>query len=193
MLVNNIVFILMIGVCPFCALPKKMSQSLGMGFTVVGVMAVAGAVGYALNRYILMRNNLFYLQTMVFILVIVIIVQLIELLVEKFWPSAYESISSFLPSITTNCAVLAVCIMACNTLSNHNQASSFAKSTVVNIGCGFGYLLAVILMAGIKRKLEMTEIPRPFKGLPIALLSAGLVSMAFIGFSGFTFTTLFGG
>lgn len=193
MLVNNIVFVLMIGVCPFCALPKKMSQSLGMGFTVVGVMALTGTISYAINRYVLMQNNLFYLQTMVFIMVIVITVQLIELSVEKFWPSAYESISSFLPSITTNCAVLAVCIMANNALSNQHHASSFAKSTVINVGCGFGYLLAVILMAGIKRKLEMTEIPKAFRGLPIALLSAGLVSLAFMGFSGLTFIPLFGG
>jgi Na+-translocating ferredoxin:NAD+ oxidoreductase subunit A len=193
MLINNIVFTLMIGVCPLCGASQRLSQSAWMGITITIVMGISSTVSWMFSQYVLAPHSLLYLQTMVFIIIIVSLVQLFELALEKLWPFFYESIGDYLPVITTNCAVLAVCLLSAGTNPVTGHPFTFVEAFVNGVATGLGFMLAVILMSGIRRRLELSEVPAPLKGLPIMFLSAGLMSLAFLGFSGLSVTALFSG
>jgi electron transport complex protein RnfA len=177
-LVENFVLTKFLGICPFLGVSKKLSSALGMSGAVVFVMAIASAVTWLVNKFLLEAYGLAYLQTMAFILVIAALVQFVEIVLKKFMPSLYKALGIYLPLITTNCAVLGV------TLLNMQREYSFLESTLYGTGAGLGFTLALIMFSGIREKLELCDIPEAFKGLPIALVAAALVSMAFFGFQG---------
>jgi electron transport complex protein RnfA len=193
MLINNIVFSLMIGVCPLCGASRRLSQTTWMGVAVTIVMAMSATVCWAFNTYVLVPNSLLYLQTIVFIVVIVLCVQILEMALEKAWPFFYEAIGIYLPVITTNCAVLAVCLLSAGTNPLTGNPFTLVEAFVNGAASGIGFLLAILLMSGIQLRLELSDVPAPLRGLPITLLSAGLISLAFLGFSGLSFETLFSG
>ncbi len=177
-LVNNYVLSRFLGICPFLGVSKKLNSAVGMGFAVIFVMVMATLVTYPIQT-LLDKNGLGYMQTIVFILVIASLVQLVEMILKKFIPSLHKSLGVYLPLITTNCAVLGVTI---NNINEHNY--SFLESIVNSIGCGLGFLLAMVLFSGIRAKIRDSEIPESFKGLPATLIAASFVSLAFFGFAG---------
>ena len=177
-LVENFVLTKFLGICPFLGVSKKLSSALGMSGAVVFVMAIASAVTWLVNKYLLEAFGLTYLQTMAFILVIAALVQFVEIVLKKFMPPLYKALGIYLPLITTNCAVLGV------TLLNMQRQYSFLKATLYGTGAGLGFTVALIIFSGIREKLELCDIPEAFKGLPIALVAAALVSVAFFGFQG---------
>jgi Na+-translocating ferredoxin:NAD+ oxidoreductase subunit A len=192
-LINNIVFTLMIGVCPLCGGSRKVSGAAWMGAAMMIVMGIASPAVWAFNRYVLVPHALVYLSTLSSILIIVSLVQFLEIALEKLVPRVYEAIGAFLPIVATNCAVLAVCLLG--TANNPVTGTPFgAVDALVNgIASGAGFLLAIVMMAGVQSRLELTDVPGPLKGLPITLLSAGIASLAFLGFAGLSFKTVFGG
>jgi electron transport complex protein RnfA len=192
-LVNNLVFTLMIGVCPMCGGSRKLSGAACMGAAVMIVMGIASPVAWAFDRYVLVPHALAYLQTLSFILVIVSLVQFLEIALEKLLPRVYEAIGAYFPIITTNCAVLAVCILSAGDKPVTGRPFGVVESVVNGVASGAGFLLALVLMAGIQRRLELSDVPRPLKGLPITMLSAGIASLAFLGFAGLSFNALFRG
>ncbi len=177
-LVNNYVLQQFLGICPFLGVSKKFSQASGMGIAVTFVMLCATAVTYPIYTYALAPLKLEYLQTIVFILVIAALVQFVEIVLKKFIPALYKSLGVYLPLITTNCAVLGV------TINNITAGYDFVKSMISSLGVGLGFLLAMVLFAGVRSRIENCPSPKPFKGIPITLVAASIVALAFFGFEG---------
>lgn len=177
-LVNNFVMSRFYGTCPFLGVSKQVSTALGMGVAVTFVMGVASLVTYLVQYYILVPLELTYLQTIAFILVIAVLVQLVEMVINKTSPSLYKALGVYLPLITTNCAVLGVTIL------NFDNNYTYGEAILNAFGAGVGFLLAMILFAGVREKLEGCDIPESLKGLPITLIAASLVSISFLGFQG---------
>jgi electron transport complex protein RnfA len=176
-LVNNIVLTKMLGLCPFMGVSKKVETSVGMGAAVTFVLTLATAVTYLVNKYLL-GPELSYLQTVAFIVVIAGIVQFTEMFVKKSSPVLYQALGIYLPLITTNCAVLGLALL--NISAKHN----FVESVVYGLGGALGFTLALVLFAAMRERLESADIPVHFRGAPIAMITAGLLSLAFLGFSG---------
>ena len=177
-LANNFIFSQFLGICPFLGVSKKVDTAVGMGLAVTFVMGLASAITWAVNKFILIPFDLGYMQTVAFILVIASLVQFIEMFLQKAMPSLYTALGVYLPLITTNCAVLGVAILNIN--SNYN----FIESVVYGITGGLGFLLAIVLFASIRERLVFADYPKAFEGFPIALVTAGLMALAFMGFSG---------
>ena len=177
-LVNNIVFSQFLGICPFIGVSRKIDSAVGMGMAVTFVMAVATAVTWLLQHYVLLPLGLVYIQTIAFILVIAVLVQMLEIVMKKSSPGLYAALGVFLPLITTNCAVLGVAIIVAN------KDFDFIYSIVYAIATALGFTLALLLFAGIRSQLELADVPRPMRGVPVALLTAGILAMAFMGFAG---------
>ena len=176
--INNFVLARFLGVCPFMGVSKKIETATGMGMAVIFVMTVASAVTWNIQRFILVPFDLGYLQTIMFILVIASLVQLVEIFIRKVSPGLYQALGIFLPLITTNCAVLGMAILSIQKDYNFISAITFA------LGSGIGFTIALVLMAGIRERLEMADVPKPFAGTAAAYVTAGLLSLAFMGFSG---------
>jgi len=177
-LVNNIVLIQTIGICPFIGVSRKLETAVGMGLAVIFTITMVSIVAWFIDHGILMRYGLEYLRTIAFILVIAGFVQFVEMVILKTSPTLYSALGIYLPLITTNCAVLGVALL--NVTKNHN----LVESTVYGFGISLGFTLALLVMAGIRERLEFSAVPEPLQGFPIALINAGLLSMAFLGFSG---------
>ena len=176
-LVNNVVLSQFLGICSFLGVSKQIKTSASLGAAVTFVIGIASAVAYVLYHLVLVPFNLTYLQTIVFILVIAALVQLVEMFLKKTSPALYQARGIFLPLITTNCAVLGVA------LTNVQNGYNFIESVVSGVGTGLGYTLAIILLASIRTRIEESEVPTPFRGAPIVLLTAALMAIAFMGFS----------
>ena len=177
-LVNNFVLSQFLGICPFMGVSKKVETALGMGMAVIFVMGVASAVNWPINKFILEANGLEFMQTVTFILVIASLVQFVEMFLQKSMPALYESLGVYLPLITTNCAVLGV------VLQNTQKGYSFGESLNYGITGGVGFLLDIVLFASVRERLEFSKCPKSFEGFPIALVTASLIALAFLGFSG---------
>ena len=177
-LINNYVLQQFLGICPFLGVSKKVNQAVGMGVAVTFVMLVATAATYPIYYFILKPNNLAFLQTIVFILVIATLVQFVEIILKRFIPSLFNALGVYLPLITTNCAVLGV------TLNNITDGYNFLESMICSLGVGLGFLLAMVLFAGVRSRIEKCPAPKAFKGLPTTLIAASIVAMSFYGFSG---------
>lgn len=176
-LINNFILVQFLGICPFMGVSKKMDTSIGMGFAVIFVMGLASALCYPVNL-LLDQLRLGYMKTVAFILVIAALVQFVEMFLKKSIPTLYESLGVYLPLITTNCAVLGVVLL--NVRNNYN----FIESVVYGITGGAGFLLAIVLFSSIRERLEFADPPKAFEGFPIALVTAGLMALCFMGFSG---------
>jgi Na+-translocating ferredoxin:NAD+ oxidoreductase subunit A len=176
--VNNFILTKFLGLCPFFGVSTKTKNALGMGFAVIFVMALSSIASWILYHLILVPFKIEFLQIITFILIIAFLVQLVEIFIKKYSHTLYKSLGIYLPLITTNCAVLGVAFL--NIMENY----SFVASVVAGISAGVGFLLALLLMSGIRERLEFMDIPKPFKGLPIAFIVAAIMSMAFLGFSG---------
>ena len=177
-LTNNFIFAQFLGICPFLGVSKKLDSAVGMSLAVTFVMVMATAATWPLYMGILAPNGLGYLQTIVFILVIAILVQLLENFLKKFIPALYKSLGVYLPLITTNCTILGVTIL------NLDNGYSFPESIVCAAGAGIGFLVAMVLFSGVRRKVEQAIVPECFKGLPITLVAAAMTSLSFMGFGG---------
>ncbi|MBR6531863.1 MAG: RnfABCDGE type electron transport complex subunit A [Clostridia bacterium] len=177
-LTQNFVLAKFLGICPFLGVSKKVDTAVGMSLAVIFVMALATGVTYPINKYLLVANNLEYLQTIVFILVIAALVQMVEIVLKKYMPALYNSLGIYLPLITTNCAVLGVVTL------NIDSGYNFVESMVCALGGGVGFLVAMVMFAGVRSRLESCDIPKFLKGLPITLVAASLVSLSFLGFAG---------
>ena len=182
-LINNYVLQQFLGICPFLGVSKKFNQASGMGIAVTFVMLCATAVTYPLYMYALVPLKLEYLQTIVFILVIAALVQFVEIVLKKFIPSLHKSLGVYLPLITTNCAVLGVTINNLKPDSN-GEVFTFLESMISSLGVGLGFLLAMVLFAGVRSRIENCPSPKCFKGVPITLVAASIVALAFFGFAG---------
>ena len=185
-LVNNYVLAQFLGICPFLGVSKKLDQAAGMSVAVIFVMLLATAVTYPIQYFVLNSLELEYLQTIVFILVIAALVQLVEIILKKYIPALHASLGVYLPLITTNCAVLGVCI---SNIDNYlvEQAGfggGFVQAMFNSLGSGLGFLLAMVLFAGVRSKVDKCKCPESFKGMPITLISAAIVSVSFMGFAG---------
>ena len=177
-LVNNYVLRQFLGICPFLGVSKKLNQAVGMGVAVTFVMLLATAVTWPIQTFVLNNLGLQYMQTIVFILVIAALVQFVEIFLKKFIPSLHKSLGVYLPLITTNCAVLGV------TINNIKDGYNFVESMVSALGCGLGFMLAMVLFSGVRSRIDESDIPEHFKGLPATLIAASFVSLAFFGFEG---------
>ena len=177
-LVNNYVLVKFLSICPFLGVSKKLNSAVGMSLAVIFVMLMATAVTWPLYTLLLEPNGLGYLQTIVFILVIAALVQLVEIALRRFVPPLYKALGIYLPLITTNCAVLGVTIL------NIDSGYGYLEALVNALGAGLGFLLAMVMFAGVRERLESAEIPEGLRGLPITLVSASLVSVSFLGFQG---------
>ena len=177
-LVNNIVFSQFLGICPFIGVSKNLESAFGMGMAVSFVMAVATAATWLLQHYVLVPLGLVYVQTITFILVIAVLVQMLEIMMKKISPSLYAALGVFLPLITTNCAVLGVAIIVAQ------KDFGFVYSIVYAIATALGFALALTIFAGIRTQLALADVPRSMRGVPIALIVAGILAMAFMGFAG---------
>jgi len=183
-LVQNFVLVQFLGICPFLGVSKKVETASGMGFAVVFVMACASAITWAVQQLLILLN-IEYMQTIAFILVIAVLVQFVEMFLQKSIPSLYNSLGIYLPLITTNCAVLGVAIQ--NITKYGGAEFSFIKSVTYGTTAGIGFTLAIVLFAGVRERLESSDIPEFLKGMPITLVTASLLSIAFMGFSGLSF------
>ena len=185
-LVNNYVLSQFLGICPFLGVSKKLDQATGMSIAVIFVMVLATAVTYPIQYFVLNPNDLGYLQTIVFILVIAALVQLVEIILKKYIPALHASLGVYLPLITTNCAVLGVCISNVDSYLLENAAfgSSFVHAPFNAFGSGVGFFLAMVLFAGVRTRVERCNCPACFKGMPITLISASILSVSFMGFAG---------
>ena len=177
-LANNFIFSQFLGCCPFLGVSKKVDTAVGMGVAVTFVMGLASAVCFVVNKYILIPLDLAYMQTVAFILVIASLVQFIEMFLQKAMPALYTALGMYLPLITTNCAVLGVVLL------NVQNGYNFIESVVYGITGGLGFLLAIVLFASIRERLVFADYPKCWDGFPIALITAGLMALAFMGFSG---------
>ena len=176
--VNNFVLARFLGICPFLGVSKKVETAIGMGMAVIFVMTVASVVTWFIQYFILIPFGIEYLQTIAFILVIASLVQLVEMIIQKTSPVLYQSLGIFLPLITTNCAVLGVAVL------NIQKSYNFIESLVFAIGAGLGFTLAMVLFAGLRERIELCPVPKSFRGTAIAMVTAGLLSLAFMGFAG---------
>ena len=177
-LINNFIFSQFLGICPFMGVSKKMDTAAGMGMAVIFVMGLAAAMSWLINEFLLIPLELEYLQTLAYILVIASLVQFVEMFLKKGMPSLYSALGIYLPLITTNCAVLGAVLI--NTQNNYN----LIESIVYGVTGGIGFLIAIVLFASIREKLRFADYPKAFEGFPIALVTAGLLALAFMGFSG---------
>ena len=177
-LAENFILVKFMGICPFMGVSKKQDTALGMGIAVTFVMGIASAATWAVNEFLLVPLNLVYMQTVVFILVIAALVQLVEMFLQKAVPALYQALGIYLPLITTNCAVLGV------VLQNTQNGYGFIESVVYGVTGGIGFLLVIVIFASIRERMEFSEWPKAFEGFPIALVAAGLIALAFMGFSG---------
>lgn len=178
MLTDNFVLSKFMGICPFLGVSKKLDSATGMGIAVTFVMVCATMVTYPIHYGILVPNGLEYLDTVLFILVIALFVQLVETMMKKCMPPLYKALGVYLPLITTNCAVLGVTVL------NIDNGYSFVQSIVNALGAGLGFMLALVIFSGVRKKLEYADIPETFKGVPATLIAASIVSISFMGFSG---------
>lgn len=176
--VNNVVLSQFLGICPFLGVSKKVSTASGMGMAVTFVLTLATLVTYGIQKLVLDPNNLGYLQTIAFILVIAALVQMVEIVLKKVSPSLYQALGVFLPLITTNCCILGVAILVIQKDYNLAEGMVYAISTAL------GFYLAMVVFAGLREQMELNNVPKAVKGMPLALITAGLLSMAFMGFSG---------
>ena len=177
-LVDNYVLSRFLGICPFLGVSKKLNQATGMGIAVTIVMLIASAVTWPIQYFVLNKLNLGYLQNIIFILVIATLVQMLELFLKKTSPALYKGLGVYLPLITTNCAVLGI------TINNILDDYTFVESMVSSLGCGLGFLLAMVLFSGLRSRIRETNAPAPFRGLALTLIAASFISLAFMGFSG---------
>ena len=177
-LINNYVLNQFLGICPFLGVSKKVNQATGMGLAVIFVMLFATAATWPIHNYVLVPLKLEYLQTIVFILVIATLVQFVEIVLKRFIPSLHASLGVYLPLITTNCAVLGV------TINNITAGYSFLESMVSSLGVGLGFLLAMLIFSGVRSRIDDSNAPKCFRGLPVTLIAASIVAMAFYGFAG---------
>lgn len=177
-LVSNVILSQFLGICPFLGVSKKIDTAAGMGMAVTFVMTLASLVTTLVNKYLLVRFNMEYLQTIVFILVIAAFVQFVEMFLKRFVKSLYRSLGVYLPLITTNCAVLGIA------LTNVQKEYSVLTSVVSGFATALGFTIAIVILAGLREKMEYNDIPKAFKGMPIVLLTAGLMAIAFYGFQG---------
>lgn len=177
-LVNNYVLSRFLGICPFLGVSKKLNQAVGMGVSVTLVMLLATLVTWPIQYLVLEPLGLGYLQTIVFILVIASLVQILEIFLKKFSPSLHRGLGVYLPLITTNCAVLGVAI------NNITDGYNFLESMVSSLGCGLGFLLAMVLFSGLRSRIDESEVPAPFRGVAITLIAASFISLAFMGLAG---------
>ena len=190
--VNNYVLQQFLGICPFLGVSKKLDQASGMSIAVIFVMLLATAVTYPIQYFILDANGLGYMQTIVFILVIAALVQLVEIVLKKYIPSLHASLGVYLPLITTNCAVLGVCINNVDSyMGTGSFGATFGQALLNSLGSGLGFFLAMVLFSGVRSRIEDNEAPACFKGLPITLVAAAILSLSFFGFSG-VIETIFG-
>jgi Na+-translocating ferredoxin:NAD+ oxidoreductase subunit A len=178
MLINNVVLMQFLGICPFIGVSKKLETALGMGAAVIFVMTLATAITWAINAFVLIPFDLQYLTTIAFILVIASLVQFVEIFMKKMMPPLYRSLGIFLPLITTNCAILGTAILAVQ------QNYGFFQALIYAISTGIGFSIAIVLFASLRERLETAKIPAIFKGAAISLITAGILSMAFMGFAG---------
>ena len=181
-LANNFIFSQFLGICPFLGVSKKIDTAIGMGVAVTFVMGLASAVCFAVNNFVLVPFDLEYMQTVAFILAIASIVQMVEMMLKKVLPALYKALGVFLPLITTNCAVLGVVLV------NVQSGYGFAMSVFNGAAGGLGFTLAIVLFASIRERVDKANPPECFKGYPIALIAAGLLALAFMGFSGLSIT-----
>ena len=179
-LANNYVLVKFLGICPFLGVSKKVSTAVGMSIAVTFVMTVASAVTYFVQM-LLVKFEIEYMQTVAFILVIAVLVQVVEMAIQKFSPALYGALGIYLPLITTNCAVLGVALL------NVQEGYDFAHTLVYSFSAGISFMLAIVLFAGVRERLETADIPKALQGFPIALVTAGLLALAFLGFSGMNF------
>ncbi|MCD8479437.1 MAG: RnfABCDGE type electron transport complex subunit A [Candidatus Cloacimonetes bacterium] len=184
--IQNFVLARFLGLCPYLGVSKKLDSAMGMGMAVIFVMTLASAITFLINKYLLMPNELMYLQTIAFILTIASLVQFVEMVIQKNAPALYKSLGVFLPLITTNCAVLGVAILNTGALrSDGVTAYNFLDSVLNGFFSGVGFTVVLLAMAGLRMRMEMVELPRSMKGMPIALILAGIMALAFYGFMGF--------
>ncbi|MCB5249696.1 MAG: electron transport complex subunit RsxA [Candidatus Cloacimonadales bacterium] len=176
--INNFVLSRFLGLCPYLGVSKKIDSAFGMGMAVIFVMAIASAFTWLINQYILIPANMQYLQTIAFILTIAALVQFVEMFIQKTAPALYKSLGVYLPLITTNCAVLGVAVI------NIGEGLSFLASILNGFFGGVGFTVVLLMMAGIRERLEKAELPKSMQGMPIALIIAGCMALAFLGFSG---------
>ena len=177
-LVNNYVLSRFLGICPFLGVSKKLNQAVGMGVSVTAVMLLATLVTWPIQYFVLDRFGLGYLQTIVFILIIASLVQILEIILKRFSPALHQGLGVYLPLITTNCAVLGVAI------NNITDGYGFVESIVSSLGCGLGFLLAMVLFAGLRSRIDESEVPKNFRGVAITLIAASFISLAFMGLAG---------
>lgn len=187
--VQNFVLVKFYGICPFLGVSKKVDTALGMGMAVTFVMTLASIMTWLCQTFILVPLNIEYMQTIAFIVIIAALVQLVEMFLQKSIPSLYSALGIYLPLITTNCAVLGVALLNVRTASVISDASSYTliESIINGFSAGIGFLLAIVLFAGVRERLENSNIPKSLQGFPIALISASLLAMAFLGFQGMSF------
>ena len=176
--VNGVVLAQFLGICPFLGVSSKVETSLGMGAAVTFVMALTSVVAWSIQTYVLVPLGIEYMQTIVFILVIAALVQMVEIMLKKVSPSLYQALGIFLPLITTNCAVLGVAILMIS------KEFNLLQSIVYSVATAIGFALALVLFAGIRERLELEDVPKAVQGVPVALITAGILAMAFMGFSG---------
>jgi electron transport complex protein RnfA len=177
-IVNNVVLSQFLGLCPFIGVSKKVDTASGMGVAVIFVITIASLVTSVIDKFVLQTFDLVYLRTIVFILVIAALVQFVEMFLRKQMPPLYNSLGVFLPLITTNCAVLGVA------LTNVQKGYGIGVSTIIGFATAFGFMISIVILAGIREKIEYNDIPTPFKGSAIVLITAGLMAIAFMGWSG---------
>ncbi|MFA6697006.1 MAG: electron transport complex subunit RsxA [Eubacteriales bacterium] len=177
-LVNNFIMSRFLGICPFLGVSKRVETAVGMGLAVTFVMALASVITYLAHYFILVPLKLEYMQTLAFILIIAALVQFVEMVIQKSSPSLYQALGVYLPLITTNCAVLGVAII------NIEEGYDLFQTLINGVGGALGFTLAIVLFAGIRERLELSDIPKPLQGFPIAMITAGLMSVAFLGFQG---------
>ncbi len=187
-LVNNYVLVQFLGICPFLGVSKKMDSSIGMGVAVIFVMLMATAVTFPIQIFLLDANDMGYMQTIVFILVIAVLVQLVEITLKKYVPALYSSLGVYLPLITTNCCVLGVTILATQdytpVIAESGFGLAYAEALVCSVGAGVGFMVAMLLFCGVRSRVEAADPPESFKGLPLTLVAAAIVSLSFMGFGG---------
>ena len=187
-LVNNYVLVKFLGICPFLGVSKKLDSAVGMSCAVIFVMVLATLVTFPIQIFLLDANDLGYLQTIVFILIIAVLVQLIEIILKKYMPPLYNSLGVYLPLITTNCCVLGVTVLNVDNYAadvvKYGFGFSYAESLICAAGAGFGFMLAMVLFSGVRKRVEAANCPECFKGLPITLVSASITSLSFMGFGG---------
>ena len=177
-LVNNYVLVKFLGICPFLGVSKKLDSSVGMSAAVIFVMIMATAVTWPIDKFVLQANDLTYLRTITFILVIAALVQLVEIILKKYIPGLYSSLGVYLPLITTNCAILGVALL--NVESGYN----FVESLIGSLGAGVGFMLAMVIFTGVRSRVDQAKPPKSFEGLPLTLVAAALVALSFTGFGG---------